>query len=101
MNIDIKTILIVGLIIYLINLFNNKSQKKNNEDFNEHCNFEEFSDNVIDVISDSLKSDTTESAPESTNSESTEKDKLKTIDQINFESNYDIIDDSDNTGSTD
>lgn len=87
MNIDIKTILIVVLIIFVINMFNKKSLKS----FNENCDFEKFSDDVTSVL-DSITQYTTESVPASDNSES-----LKTIDQINFESNYDIVDDSENT----
>jgi len=90
MKIDIKTILIVVLIIIAINTFN--KNKSENEDFTLNCNFEKFSDDgSVSTILDSI-SEKSESVPESDNSEN-----LKTIDQVNFESNYDIIAESENT----
>ena len=90
MNINIKTILIVVLIIFAINTFNKKSKK--NEDFTINCNFEKFSDDATSSVLDVLSIEKTESIPESDNSEN-----LKTIDQVNFESNYDISNDSENS----
>lgn len=94
MIINIKTILIAVLIIFVINNFNKKK-----EDFRINCNFEKFSDNATSSILDAILVKPTESIPESYNSESNNLENLKTIDQVNFESNYDISDDNENSNN--